>query len=61
MLRASGAMAMKLNNVDAETMKKVGHWTTSTFLIYIYSQIAALNAGLAQRMVRPVYFQNVGG
>jgi hypothetical protein len=54
-------MAMKLNNVDAETMKKVGRWTTSTFLIYIHSQIAALNAGLAQRMVRPVYFQNVGG
>jgi hypothetical protein len=60
-LRASGAMAMKLNNVDAETIKKVGRWTSSTFLIYIHSQIAALNAGLAQRMVRPVYFQNVGG
>jgi hypothetical protein len=60
-LRASGAMAMKLNNVDAETIKKVGRWTSSTFLIYIHSQIAALNAGLAQRMVHPVYFQNVGG
>jgi hypothetical protein len=60
-LRASGAMAMKLNQVDAETIKKVGRWTSSTFLIYIHSQIAALNAGLAQRMVHPVYFQNVGG
>jgi hypothetical protein len=60
-LRASGAMAMKLNGVDAETIKKVGRWTSSTFLIYIHSQIAALNAGLSQRMVRPVYFQNVGG
>jgi integrase len=60
-LRASGAMAMKLNNIDAETIKKVGRWTSSTFLIYIHSQIAALNAGLAQRMVHPVYFQNVGG
>jgi integrase len=60
-LRASGAMAMKLNGVDAETIKKVGRWTSSTFLIYIHSQIAALNAGLAQRMVRPIYFQNVGG
>jgi integrase len=60
-LRASGAMAMKLNNVDAETIKKVGRWTSSTFLIYIHSQIAALNAGLAERMVHPVYFHNVGG
>jgi hypothetical protein len=54
-------MAMKLNGVDAETIKKVGRWTSSTFLIYIHSQIAALNAGLAQRMVNPIYFQNVGG
>jgi hypothetical protein len=60
-LRASGAMAMKLNQVDADTIMKVGRWTSSTFLIYIHSQIAALNAGLAQRMVHPVYFQNVGG
>jgi hypothetical protein len=60
-LRASGAMAMKLNGVDADTIKKVGRWTSSTFLIYIHSQIAALNAGLAQRMVHPVYFHNVGG
>jgi hypothetical protein len=60
-LRASGAMAMRLNGVDAETIKKVGRWTSSTFLIYIHSQIAALNAGLAQRMVNPIYFQNVGG
>jgi hypothetical protein len=60
-LRASGAMAMKLNKVDSDTIKKVGRWTSSTFLIYIHSQIAALNAGLAQRMVNPIYFQNVGG
>jgi hypothetical protein len=60
-LRASGAMAMKLNAVDSDTIKKVGRWTSSTFLIYIHSQIAALNAGLAQRMVNPIYFQNVGG
>jgi hypothetical protein len=59
-LRASGAMAMKLNGVDAERIKKVGRWTSSTFLIYIHSQIAALNVGLAQRMVNPIYFQNVG-
>jgi hypothetical protein len=61
LLQASGAMALKLNNVDADTMMKMGRWTSSTFLIYIHSQIAALKAGLAQQMVHPVYFQNVGG
>jgi hypothetical protein len=34
-LQASGAMAMKLKSVDAETIKKVGHWTSSTFLMYM--------------------------
>jgi hypothetical protein len=53
-------MAMKLNGIDAETIKKVGCWTSSTFLIYIHSQTVALNAGLAQRMVHPIYFQNAG-
>jgi hypothetical protein len=60
-LRASGTMALKLDGVDADSIMKVGRWTSSTFLVNIHSQIAALNAGLAQRMVRPVYFQNVGG
>jgi integrase len=60
-LRASGAMAMKLSGAEADTIMKVGRWTSSTFLVYIHSQIAALTAGLAQRMVHPVYFHNVGG
>jgi hypothetical protein len=53
-------MAMKLNNVDAETIKKVGRWTSSTFLIYIHSQIAALNAGLAQQWCAPFIFKMWG-
>jgi hypothetical protein len=54
-------MAMKLSGATADTIMKVGRWTSSTFLVYIHSQIAALMAGLAQRMVHPVYFHNVGG
>jgi hypothetical protein len=60
-LRASGAMAMKLSGAAADTIMKVGRWTSSTFLVYIHSQIAALTAGLAQQMVQPIYFHNVGG
>jgi hypothetical protein len=54
-------MAMKLSGAEADTIMKVGRWTSSTFLVYIHSQIAALTTGLAQRMVHPVYFHNVGG
>jgi hypothetical protein len=60
-LRAWGAMALKLDGVAADTIMKVGRWTSSTLLVYIHLQIVALNAGLAQRMARPVYFHNVGG
>jgi hypothetical protein len=60
-LQASGAMAMKLSGAEADTIMKVGCWTSSTFLVYIHSQIAALTAGLARRMVHPVCFHNVGG
>jgi hypothetical protein len=54
-------MALKLDDMAANTIMKIGCWTSSTFLVYVHSQIAALNAGLAQRMVSPVYFHNVGG
>jgi hypothetical protein len=60
-LRVSSAMALKLDGVDADTIMIVGRWTSPTFLLYIHSQIAVLNVGLAQRMARPIYFQNGGG
>jgi hypothetical protein len=61
LLQALGAMALKLNGMDAKTIMKIGHWMSSTFLVYIHLQIAALIAGLAQQIVCPIYFQNVGG
>lgn len=61
LLWALGAMAMKFSGKEADTIMKVGCWTSSTFLVYIHLQIAALRAGLAQWMVHPVYFHNVGG
>ena len=59
-LRASGAMALKLNNVDTETIQKIGRWSGSTFLVYIHSQIGALNAGISERMSTRISFHNVG-
>jgi integrase len=60
-LRASGAMALKLNGYTAEDIMKIGRWTSTTFLTYIHSQIAALNHGIAARMSRRIAFHNVGG
>ena len=58
-LRASGAMALKLQGVDDSLIMKIGRWTGLTFLTYIHAQIGALNAGLAQRMAIRVHFVNV--
>jgi integrase len=60
-LRASGAMALKLQGVDDSLIMKIGRWTGLTFLTYIHSQIGALNTGLAQRMATRVHFVNVAG
>jgi hypothetical protein len=60
-LRASGAMALKLQGVDDSLIMKIGRWTGLTFLTYIHAQIGALNTGLAQRMATRIHFVNVAG
>jgi hypothetical protein len=60
-LRASGAMALKLQGVDDSLIMKIGRWTGLTFLTYIHSQIGALNTGLAHRMTTRIRFENVAG
>jgi hypothetical protein len=59
-LRASGAMALKLQGEADSTIMKIGRWSGNTYLTYIHSQIGALNAGLAARMATRVHFVNVG-
>jgi hypothetical protein len=60
-LRASGAMALKLQGTDDSLIMKIGRWTGLTFLTYIHAQIGALNTGLAQRMTTRIHFVNVAG
>lgn len=60
-LRAGGAMAMKLSGADEGLIKKVGRWSSTTWLTYIHSQISTLTAGLAERMAVSHLFFNVGG
>ena len=49
-LRAGGAMAMKLNGVDRDTIKKQGRWSSDTFLMCIHEQISQLSEGIAAKM-----------
>jgi hypothetical protein len=59
-LRASGAMALCLDGVGEDLIKKLGRWSSSTWLTYIHSQISSLTAGLSERMVVHRVFYNVG-
>jgi integrase len=59
-LRASGAMALRLNDVGEDLIKKLGRWSSSTWLTYIHSQISSLSAGLSERMTIHHVFYNVG-
>ena len=40
-LQASGAMALRLNNVGEDLIKKLGRWLSSTWLTYIHAQISS--------------------
>jgi integrase len=59
-LRASGAMALKLNGVDGDLIMKLGRWSSTTWLTYIHSQISSLTAGLSEKMTVHHVFYNVG-
>ncbi len=58
-LRASGAMALKLNGYDSTMIQKLGRWSSNTYLRYIQTQIGELTAGVAANMARPLTFHNV--
>jgi hypothetical protein len=60
-LRAGGAMAMKLNDIDRDTIKKFGRWSSDTFLMYIHEQISAFSAGVSKKMTTNIKFHNIAG
>jgi hypothetical protein len=53
-------MALRLNNVGEDIIKKLGRWSSSTWLTYIHAQISTLTAGLSERMAVHHVFYNVG-
>ena len=58
-IRASGAMALFLNNTSTVLIRKLGRWRSETWLTYIHSQIGELTKGLSRKMARPILFHNV--
>ena len=59
-LRAGGAMALHLNKVPTHTIRKMGRWSSDTFLDYIHEQIAVFSAGLSTAMGSTIFYHNIG-
>jgi hypothetical protein len=59
-LRAGGAMALHFNNIPTHTIRKMGRWSSDTFLNYIHKQIAVFSAGLSTAMGKNIFFHNIG-
>jgi hypothetical protein len=59
-LRSGGAVHLKLCGYDEDMIKKLGRWSSNTYLRYIQTQIANLTAGVAANMGRFLRFENVG-
>lgn len=58
-LRAGGAMALKLNGAADTTIKKMGRWSSLTFLQYIHNQISHLANDISKKMSTKLPFLNI--
>ena len=58
-LRSGGAMALKLHGYDDTTIRKMGRWTSDTFLQYIHNQIAHLSKDISKKMSMALPFLNI--
>jgi hypothetical protein len=52
-------MALKLMGETDTTIKKMGRWSSLTFLEYIHNQIAHLSHDLAKKMSTHLSFTNI--
>ena len=58
-LRAGGAMALHISKVSDNIIKKMGRWSSDTFLMYIHEQISIFAKGLSKQMSHIVQFHNI--
>ena len=59
--RAGGAMALRFANASRDDIKKMGRWSSDTFLIYIQDQIAEYSEGWTNKMATPRSYFNLEG
>jgi hypothetical protein len=59
-VRSGGALNLKLNGYDHDIIKKLGRWSSDTYLLYIQSSIGELTQGISHRMATTLRFHRVG-
>jgi hypothetical protein len=59
-LRSGGAVNLKLNGYDHDIIKKLGRWSSNTYLHYIQNSIGELTTGVATKMATTLRFHRVG-
>ena len=60
-LRAGGAVELVLSGQSLEMIKKIGRWSSDTFLMYVHKQIAHLTASVAEEMAQSFPFSSIEG
>jgi hypothetical protein len=59
-LRAGGTIELHLHNAPTQTIRKMGRWSSDTFLDYIQKQIAVFSAGLTTAMRKNILLHKIG-
>ena len=54
-------MALALSGQSPEMIKKIGQWSSNTFLMYVHEQIAHPTVGVVEGMALTFPFSNVEG
>lgn len=53
-LRATGASALLLSQIDTNLIRLLGRWKSDAMLLYLHAQTAGITHNFAQRMITPV-------
>ena len=55
-MRAGGAMALLVVQVDTDTIRLVGRWLSDIMLRYLHTTAQTFTEGIASRMVQHGYY-----
>jgi len=58
-LQVGGTMALFQNGADVTTIMKLGHWTSTSFMLYLHEQMDILSKGAAECMSMDVPYVNL--